>query len=435
MSYFLTASLEMLKFYTIFRYWCRMPLREKKDISIISAVVLWIIYSCICSHLGQENLIFYVIWALLELIVSFKYHIGKLVVLGIGAMGLIGTLDGLSGMGIELVCAMFKINIERQLANILAGIITYIFLMMLYEYILKDGDISISNIGIMNLLYIFIIGFLYPLILALILDEVFGENSKSVSMKVFIIFFLLITSVFYQIIILLKLAVSNKKLEKKDATNQHYIELQEKQYTYLKETEQETKRFRHDMRQHIFSISQLCKEGNMAETKKYITKTWGELEHLSGGACINNSIADAILNQYSSLCEKAGIRFHVKGYLPTDCKIESYDICTLFSNILQNAYEAALQCESKIINLAIRYDEKNIYIKQSNTYNGMILEKNGKIMTNKDDKLVHGFGLENIDKCTRKYGGSFGLEKIDKEERLVNIQIILQNKCPKKRGI
>lgn len=425
MSYFISAFLELVKFYVFFRYWGRMPLREEKIPRIITVAVLWLVYAYIYFKLGELNLMVYVIWVLSELMVSFKYNLGKLAALGIGAIGLIGMLDSLSLIGAELVNTMLKLNLEHQLIRGMASILTIIFFVLLYKYIWKKGEIGFHDIGIMNLFYIFIIGFVYTLILAIIWDGVFDWVRQSVSMKVYIIFFLFIISAYYQIGILLELAISNKKLEKKDAVNRHYLELQERQYIYLNETEQETKKFRHDMRQHIFIISQLCKSGNIKKVEDYITEIWGRLEYLSTGACVNNSIVDAIINQYTLLCGRSGIQFSVKGYLPSDCKIEFFDICTLFSNILQNAYEATLLCESKKIKLVIRYDEKNIYIKQSNTYNGILLMENGKIMTNKSDESAHGFGLENIDKCVSRYKGSFGFDRIDGEEKEVAVQIIL----------
>lgn len=427
MSYFLTAFLELVKFYVFFRYWGRIPLREKKKISIIVALIMWFVYSLACWRLSELNLLVYFIWVLIELMVLFKYHLGKLIAIGIGATGLIGMLDGLSLIGIELVQVALKINLEQQVMNVLADIITILFFDLLYKYILKKDGISFHDIGVMRLLYIFIIGFLYTLILAVIWNEVIDVDGQDVKMKIYVIFFLLIISAYYQITILLRLAVSNKELQKKDATNRYYLELQERQYTYLKETDLEIKKIRHDMKQHIFIISQLCKAGDIEDVKRYIAKTWEEIEDLSSGACVNNSIVDAILNQYMSLCAKSGIQFNVHGYLPSNCKMEPYDICTLFSNILQNAYEATSLCKTKEINLFIRYDEKNIYIKQSNTYNGLILKENGKIMTNKSDKSAHGFGLGNIDKCIKKYKGSFAFNRIDGEEKMVIIQILLPN--------
>ncbi|MEF9945802.1 MAG: GHKL domain-containing protein [Lachnospiraceae bacterium] len=432
MEYFVGAFLEMIKFYLFFKYGGKIQVREKKHICTILSIFLWLLYSYLCWKNGGEELLLYLFWAILEVSIIFKYQIVKLVALAIGAMTLIGMLDGLSVMGIELAHIILRINIGKQTGNLLADVVTLIFFLILYEFILKKGDITFRDIGIIRLLYIFVIGLLYTLILAIIWNEVGGWEMQEVQMKVYVIFFLIVGSAYYQIAILLALAVSNQNLKSKNMKNRYYLELQEKQYIYLRDTEQKTKKIRHDMKQHIFIVFQLCQTGDIEKVKEYIIKIWGKLEEISTDCYANNNIVDAILNQYVALCKKAGIQFTIKGYLPSECKLDSYDICTLFSNILQNAYEATILCETRKINLVLRHDEKNIYIQQCNTYSGTILVEDGKIQTNKKNKLWHGFGMENIENCIRRYKGTLEFSEMDFEkEKLIVIQIMLCNKTPK----
>ena len=46
---------------------------------------------------------------------------------------------------------------------------------------------------------------------------------------------------------------------------------------------------------------------------------------------------------------KSGITMEVKGRFPEECAIDAYDLCTIFSNILSNALEAAVETEEKTI--------------------------------------------------------------------------------------
>ena len=44
-------------------------------------------------------------------------------------------------------------------------------------------------------------------------------------------------------------------------------------------------------------------------------------------------------------------------------------------------------------------------IKIVNNYTGVVKEKNGKIITSKDNAARHGFGIQNASAVAQKYGG------------------------------
>ena len=57
------------------------------------------------------------------------------------------------------------------------------------------------------------------------------------------------------------------------------------------------------------------------------------------GIRCGNDTADAILNEKNARAEKSGAVIEVEGRLPQDCGIDVLDICTIFSNALDNALE------------------------------------------------------------------------------------------------
>ena len=85
--------------------------------------------------------------------------------------------------------------------------------------------------------------------------------------------------------------------------------------------------------------------------------------------------------------------------------MSAYDLCTIFSNLLNNAQEAAQKGNEHRIFLGIRYNDDEIIFHFENDYAGEILIKDGKISTKKKDKEYHGMGLENVEKCVEKNKG------------------------------
>ena len=107
--------------------------------------------------------------------------------------------------------------------------------------------------------------------------------------------------------------------------------------------------------------------------------------------------------------EQKGIRFEWCGCKDKMLdKFEVYDLCTLFSNILNNAIEACekLDDADKLIKIVVDFNRDRLYIKGSNIIkNSVELDKDGNPVSTKQDKNNHGYGCKNIRTVVRKYEG------------------------------
>ncbi len=100
----------------------------------------------------------------------------------------------------------------------------------------------------------------------------------------------------------------------------------------------------------------------------------------------------------------------VKGRFPSDCNIEAYDLCTIFSNLLSNALEGTSKAEDKWITVDCRYTDNNIIVVVKNSFKNDNQYGNGKIRTSKEDTEYHGYGLENVKDSIMKYNGVWDIE-------------------------
>ncbi len=205
---------------------------------------------------------------------------------------------------------------------------------------------------------------------------------------------------------LFSLSCLNVSWKERQEMNDTLLKMQEKHYLYLEQRNEETKKFRHDIRHHLYVLQNLLNHNQQEEAIQYISTMFDITSPDSHLVTVGHQVVDAILSQYSYECQQRDISFHIEGMLPSSFSVDNYDLCIIFSNLLQNALEASEKCEKKEIFLTIRYDENFIFIMEKNH---LAKTQNTGIFfltkTQKKDKENHGYGLMNIGESVRKYDG------------------------------
>jgi sensor histidine kinase regulating citrate/malate metabolism len=183
--------------------------------------------------------------------------------------------------------------------------------------------------------------------------------------------------------------------------------------------EEETKMFRHDIRQHMTCIRRLCEQKNYDELEQYLTQMDVAIRELSpklsvGNHCIEMIIAD-LMDRYPS------VTLDWKGKVPS-LSMEAMDVCTLFYNILKNAFEAAHDSAAHSeVCCSVKIQDTNLIIIVSNAYESIKQDTDRNFLTTKSGQ-GHGYGLKNIAKCVEKYNGSC---RITAEDNIFSVEILL----------
>ncbi len=235
--------------------------------------------------------------------------------------------------------------------------------------------------------------------------------------------------IYVQIGLLIYLAIAKDYLKERNDLNQYYLDLFKDHYEYLKQKESTTKKFRHDMQNHLLVMKTLCEKEDISEMGEYLNRMG---ETIVGNASVvqtGNDMVDAIVNKFVESAKQHQIEFKVKGHIPIECKIDTYDLCTIFSNLLSNAVENTKDCDTKWIELILRYDESQIYVDITNPYKGDVQYEKGEITTRKKDKEHHGFGLQNIKNSVESYDG---LIQISTENQEFHMRLAIPNTMDKK---
>ena len=216
-------------------------------------------------------------------------------------------------------------------------------------------------------------------------------------------------------IVLVILVYQKKEMKRLMVLKDKCIREQTEQYKMAMNKERELRRFRHDYNAHMTAISGLLANGEYDKLQEYI-KSMGYFKEKFNLVNSGNIITDAVFNQYKELCDKDNIEFEISGKLPENFNMAETDLCVLLSNLISNAYEAALKCEDdrRIISVEIRNSDDDIFIDVSNSVNGEVVFKNGLPVTDKPDRKNHGFGVENILEVVERNGGYIEWKQLDK---------------------
>ena len=172
------------------------------------------------------------------------------------------------------------------------------------------------------------------------------------------------------------------------------------QKVYITEAQaryEQTRSFRHDIKNHLSVLDGLLRSGKLEEGREYLKKLEAVSESLSFPYQTGNPVVDILLGEKLGLAKEIGSE--VSLVLPKPCGIDDFDLCVLFANALDNAIAA---CRAHDGAKAIRISGKQ----QGDFY--MLTFEN----TCSDAPLPPaGTGLSNIKAVAEKYHGALLTEK------------------------
>ncbi len=209
-----------------------------------------------------------------------------------------------------------------------------------------------------------------------------------------------------------------KELRTQVELNERCIKEQTGQYHLLYEKQQELRRFRHDSSAHLQAIASIAEGAGDQRVLSYVSELMGqqaEMKHLATG----NLIGDAVVNAYYSKGLRDGIHVELIGQFSESFDISETALCVIFTNVIANAYEAALRCkEDRSVRISFTNFRDHQFIRVQNPTSERPVIEDGIIQlgqTTKADKENHGLGVRNILDAVKHAGGQvqWNLEEQD----------------------
>lgn len=199
-------------------------------------------------------------------------------------------------------------------------------------------------------------------------------------------------------------------------------------YTYFKTIVHDYEQSRimiHDIKNHLLAIQSLAATSDNCELNDYISNLQKSEAFSSNSIISSNKILNAILNYEKHKCDLNKITINIINEGICVNYISDIDICSIVSNLLDNAIEAAAISTDKKINVAM-FIQNNAFnvLNVRNTCDAKPKIINGKFISSKANKKYHGVGLLSIESTLTKYHGYINYD-FDKSQKIFNTTILI----------
>lgn len=205
-------------------------------------------------------------------------------------------------------------------------------------------------------------------------------------------------------IILLINHISKNHFESISKMNEKLIRSQEQYYTMLLQKEEETRKFRHDINNHLNCMRLLFDKKKYEELGSYFDKMGASVQNLHPELQIGNDLISAILKDVSD--KHSDVSVEITGRIPSTLRLDNTDICTIFYNLFDNAFVAAESSDKKSVEISVKLLGESLFFTLKNTISYKIEIVNNILKTDKRDTKHHGFGSGNAVACAEKNGGA-----------------------------
>lgn len=150
----------------------------------------------------------------------------------------------------------------------------------------------------------------------------------------------------------------------------------------------------------------------------------GEIVSDTGNKCI-----DALINTKYATAKEKGIEFILKIFIPEELPINQCDIGIVLGNALDNAIEATEKSKSsaKKIEIAMGIKKEALILVVKIPLAGSLKkDKDGKLLSTKEDSKKHGYGINSIIRVARKYNGDVIIED-EEGQFVITVTMNLEN--------
>lgn len=162
----------------------------------------------------------------------------------------------------------------------------------------------------------------------------------------------------------------------------------------------------HDIKNHLICIKGLIGLNEFDSAIEYIDEMYGDFNQLSQTVITGNRLVDVILNEKLTRMKKSNIKFkkHIENV--TLDFIEDKDLVILLTNLLDNAIESCERSDEKFINFQIyTFNGSYLVVKVINSCTKEPLVDKKRLISQKRDLDVHGYGIKNLERVTKFYNG------------------------------
>ena len=178
----------------------------------------------------------------------------------------------------------------------------------------------------------------------------------------------------------------------------------------------------HDLKH---QIAVLRSETDPEKRNEFLNHMEEEIRQYEAQNKTGNKVLDTVLTSKSLYCAKHGITFTCVADGTLLDFMDVMDICSIFGNALDNAIECELKIadkEKRLIHVTVSQQKHCLILRFENYYEGDLKVKEGRFLTTKKEKELHGYGIKSIRYTVNKYDGAVS---IDTKENWFDLKILI----------
>ncbi|KAB1435851.1 GHKL domain-containing protein [Candidatus Galacturonibacter soehngenii] len=392
---------------------------KRKWFGIIGVVIYWYINNEIAKEDETHITMYFIVFIILIFTVKVKWK--KKCLIFLMSLLVISCVDGVFGILIKLICSQISGGkMEYDIKILITNITSLSFIIALSITRRQDifrqkwnKEIAKKSMPILLLvLALFIVftisglnyakGYVANMKFTLFVDSVATVSYICIGFLACIMFYIQNT---------------NKRIEEMLKTERKLGEMQLKHYKVMLEREEDTRKYRHDINNHLICLNELVKEGKIDSITEYLMTMQSYINEIKQKIYVTgNDIIDAILNYYLLRLNNE-VQIDIIGKCHNELSINKVDLCIVFGNLIQNAVEELNKDNvgKKYLIILIKTGRDYLKIDISNSISYKSSEKKNLLKTEKKNKLDHGFGLLNIRRTVERNEGKLEIKIEDHE--------------------
>lgn len=214
--------------------------------------------------------------------------------------------------------------------------------------------------------------------------------------------FLLLLLLFYALFYLMASSLNrNDRLRREN----QLLSMQQARYDSLRVTIGQIRQARHDMRHHFHILQGFAAQENWVRLAAYLDEVQGGIPEGDLGLC-ENATVDSVAGYFAMFFRERGVPVTFSLDLPPQLPVAESDVCSVLSNLLENAMEAGMGTapERRRTNVQARIHSGHmVLLSVENAYDGEVREKDGILLSSK--RPGEGVGLQSVRHTAEKNGG------------------------------
>ena len=187
----------------------------------------------------------------------------------------------------------------------------------------------------------------------------------------------------------------------------HHRTMMEQHNEELIKIDANMRTWRHNFHNHLQTLLVLSRNKDNEKFEKYVSGLGQKLDEIEGVCHTGQKAFDAIVTVKCAIARSDGITVNINITPVPVMPINDVDVTSLVGNLFDNAIEACrkVDMEKRSIDLFLGLMGSMLCIRLINTTDGLERVENGRFLTTKADKGIHGLGLVSVDRIVAAADG------------------------------